>query len=119
MVALHEGTGEGYLGGCQGYPAGRWDWGLLEDVECQGAREWLGQCPRAHLLCRVIILWLPWLVEVQHGVGAQADGADGRVVQWSVLVGLGSGNQGWTGQEPTPPHTLWVSRGPPQLGTER
>lgn len=77
----------------------------MEDVGCQNAHEWPGQCLRAHLLCRVIILWLPRLVEVQHGVGAQADGADGRVVEWPVLVGLGSGHQGWTGQESTPPHT--------------
>ena len=80
--------------------------------------QWLGHCLGAHLLCRVIILWLPRLVEVQHGVGAQADGADGRVVEWPVLVGLGSGHQGWTGQESTPP-TLWGKRGAPQLGTGR
>lgn len=82
---------------------------------CQNAHEWLEQCLRAHLLCKVIVLWLPRLVEVQHGVGAQADGADGRVVEWPVLVGLGSGHQGWTGQESTPP-TLWGSRRVPLLG---
>lgn len=88
----------------------------MEDVGCQNAHEWLGQCLRAHLLCGVIVLWLPRLVEVQHGVGAQADGADGRVVEWPVLVGLGSGHQGWTGQESTHPPTLWGSRRAPQLG---
>lgn len=90
----------------------------MEDEGCQSANEWLGECPRAHLLCRVIILWLPRLVEVQNGVGAQADGADGRVVEWPILVGLGSGHQGWKGQESTP-STLWGSGGAPQLGTRR
>lgn len=72
-----------------------------------GHPQCLGQRCRAHLFYRVIILWLPRLVEIQHGVGAQADGADGRVVQWSILMGLGSGHQRWAGQESTPP-TLWV-----------
>lgn len=108
----------GCLGKYQGYPTGRWDWGLLEDEGCQSAHEWLGECPRAHLLCRIIILWLPRLVEIQNGVGAQADGADGRVVEWPVLMGLGSGYQGWKGQEYTPPHPLGF-KGAPQLGTGR
>lgn len=104
MVAYEE-TGEGIWEIIKGIlHAGRtgaswrmWDF---------SAHEWLGQCPRAHLLCRVIIVRLPRLVEVQHGVGAQADGADAWVVQWPVLVGLGSGHQGWTGQESVPPHPL-------------
>lgn len=46
-------------------------------------------------------------------MGAQADGADGRVVEWPILVGLGSGHQGWTGQESTPPHPLGLKEGAP------
>ena len=88
----------------------------MEDVGCQNAHEWLGQCLRAHLLCGVIVLWLPRLVEVQHGVGAQADGADGRVVEWPVLVGLGSGHQGWTGQESTHPPPSGAQGRHPSLG---
>lgn len=95
----------------------RWDWGLLQDEGCQSTHEWLRECPRAHLLCRVIILWLPRLVEVQDGVGAQADGADSRVVEWPVLVGLGDGHQGWKGQESTPPPS-GVQGGLPSWGRE-
>lgn len=113
-----EGTGEGVWESIRGTLQVGGVGALLEDVDCQNAHEWLGQGLRAHLLGRVIILWLPRLVEVQHGVGAQADGADGRVVEWPVLVGLGSGHQGWTGQESTPP-TLWGSRRAPQLGMGR
>lgn len=85
MGVFHEGMGKVSVR----VSAGTWDGGLLKDVGCQNVHEWLQQCLRAHLLCRVIILWLPRLVEVQHGVGAQADGADSRVVQWPILVGLG------------------------------
>lgn len=100
MGALHEGA---EVDGYQGYLIGRWNWGLLEDMGGRSAHKWLGQHLRAHLLCRIIVFWLPRLVEVQHGVRAQTDSADGRVVQWPILVGLRSGYQGWTGQESTPP----------------
>lgn len=63
----------------------------------------LGQHLEAHLFCDIIVLWLPRLVEIQHGMGAQADGADSRVVQWSILMRLESGHQGWAGQECTSP----------------
>lgn len=68
----------------------------------------------AHLFCGIIVFWLSWLVEIQHSVGAQADGADSRVVQWSVLMGLESGHQGWAGRECTS-HPLGQS-GAPKLG---
>lgn len=62
--------------------------GVHSTPECSG------QSLKAHLFCRGIILRVPWLIEFQHGVGAQTDGADGRVVEWSILMGLGSRNQG-------------------------
>lgn len=64
-----------------------------------------GHCARAYLLCELIILWLTGWVEVQQGVGAQADGADSWVVKWPIFMGLDESRyQNGTGQESmTPP----------------
>lgn len=60
---------------------------------------------RTHLFRRDVILRLPRFIEIKDGVGAQADGADGRVVQWSVLMRLGrKGAPGRAGAGAYPSH---------------
>lgn len=49
----------------------------------------MGHHLRTHLFCRDIFVWLSRFIEIKDSVGAQADGADGWVVQWSVFMRLG------------------------------
>jgi hypothetical protein len=91
------------VSGCQEYTKSRWDWVILRMWGVGAPWEGLEQYLGPHLFCRVIIFWLPWFVEVQDGVGAQADGADSWVVQWSILMGLGRGTMaGQAGVQPSP-----------------
>lgn len=59
------------------------------DVRCWDALKCLGRYLRTHLFYRGIVLWLSRLIEIKDRVGAQADGADSWVVQWSIFMRLG------------------------------
>lgn len=70
---------------------------------------------RTHLFYGDIILWLPRFIEIKDSVGAQADGADGWVIQWSIFMRLGrKGARGMAraGAYPTPLNQSGV----PKLG---
>lgn len=58
-------------------------------VRRQNAPKSLGHHLRTHLFWRDVIVWLPRFIEVKDSMGAQANGADCWVVQWSIFMRLG------------------------------